>query len=142
MHSERSRSENLDESATSTETLASELATSEALSSVTDLHLFEDKDTIDVSQVMLLITKLFSYEDKCELLTQLTDEVTQEKWDRVMRCLSKDPNRSDRAIATECKVSAPFVGKVRKNMIEIGEIEPEVKRVDRRGRQHKSPIDG
>ena len=87
---------------------------------------------------MLLITKLFSYEDQCELLTQLTDVVTQEKWDRVFNCLLKDANRSDRAVATECKVSAPFVGKVRKQMIEMEEIEPEKSRVDRRGRKHKS----
>ncbi len=68
---------------------------------------------------------------------QLTDEVTQEKWDRVFDCLSKDANRSDRAVATECQVSAPFVGKVRKTMIEMGEIEPERSRVDRRGRKHQ-----
>ena len=65
-----------------------------------------------------------------------------EKWDRVFNCLLKDANRSDRAIATECKVSAPFVGKVRKNMIETGEIEPETKRVDRRGRKRKFPLGG
>jgi superfamily I DNA/RNA helicase len=128
------------ELATSTETLVAELETSTSLSTVNALHLFEDKDSIDVSDMMLLITRLFSYEEKCELLTQLTDEVTQEKWDRVFDCLSKDANRSDRAVATECQVSAPFVGKVRKNMIEIGEIKPEAKRVDKRGRKHKSPV--
>ncbi len=104
---------------------------------VNRLQLSENGQSIDVAGVMLLITKLFGYEDKCELLTLLTDEVTQEKWDRVFNCLLKDANRSDRAIATECKVSPPFVGKVRKNMIEIGEIEPEAKRVDKRGRKHK-----
>ena len=110
------------------------------LSTVNGLQLVDNKSSIDVSGVMLLITKLFSYEEKCELLTLLTDEVTQEKWDRVFNCLLKDSNRSDRAVATECQVSAPFVGKVRKNMIEIGEIKPEAKRVDKRGRKHKSPV--
>jgi hypothetical protein len=105
-----------------------------------ELNSSEPISSIDVSGVMLLIKKLFSYEEKCELLTLLTDEVTQEKWDRVFNCLSKDSNRSDRAVATECQVSAPFVGKVRKNMIEIGEIKPEAKRVDKRGRKHKSPV--
>ena len=126
------------ELATSTKILVAPRATSMPSSSVNGLQLSEDEDKIDVSKVMLVINGLLNYEDKCELLAQLTDEVTQEKWDRVFDCLLLDANRSDRAIATECKVSAPFVGKVRKNMIEIGEIEPEAKRVDRRGRKHKS----
>ena len=109
-----------------------------SLSTVNGLQLVDNKSSIDVSGVMLLITKLFSYEDKCELLALLSNEVTQEKWDRVFKCLLKDANRSDRAIATECQVSAPFVGKVRKNMIEQGEIKPEATRVDKRGRLHKS----
>lgn len=109
-----------------------------SLSTVNCLQLVDNKSSIDVSGVMLLITKLFSYEDKCELLALLSNEVTQEKWDRVFKCLLKDANRSDRAIATECQVSAPFVGKVRKNMIEQGEIKPEATRVDKRGRLHKS----
>ncbi len=128
------------ELATSTETLTEKLETSLSSSTVNVLHSSEDFDSIDVSKVMLLITKLFSYEEKCELLTLLTDEVTQEKWDRVFNCLSKDSNRSDRAVATECQVSAPFVAKVRKNMIEIGEIQLERSRVDKRGRKHKSPV--
>ena len=123
----------LNENSEVLETSQVELETSATKSSVNNLHLLEDGELIDIEGVMLLITKLFSYEDKCELLTQLTDEVTQEKWDRVMKCLSKDADRSDRAIATFCKVSAPFVGKVRKNMIEIGEIKPEKLRVDKRG---------
>ena len=138
--SDEDTGENSDELATSMETSVEEQETSTSLPSVNCLQLSKDEDKIDVSKVMLLISKLFSYEDKCELLTQLTDEVTREKWDRVFDCLLKDANRSDRAIATECKVSAPFVGKVRKDMIVRGEIEPEAKRVDRRGRKRKSPI--
>ena len=110
------------------------------LSTVNRLQLADKKGSIKVSDVMESITKSLSFEEKCELLTLLTDEVTQEKWDRVFNCLLKDSNRSDRAVATECQVSAPFVGKVRKNMIEIGEIKTEAKRIDRRGRKHKSPI--
>jgi superfamily I DNA/RNA helicase len=123
--------------ATSMETSVAELETS----TVNSLHLLENEGSIDVSKVMLLITKLLSYEDKCELLTQLTDKVTQEKRELVFNCLLKDANRSDRAVATECKVSAPFVGKVRKQMIEMEEIEPERSRVDRRGAKRKSPIE-
>ena len=117
-----------------------ELETSANDKSVNSLHLPEDRDNIDVSKVMLLVSKLFSYEEKCELLTLLTDEVNQEKRDRVFDCLLKDANRSDRAIAIECQVSAPFVGKVRKTMIKIGEIQPEAKRVDRRGIKRNSPL--
>jgi DNA helicase II / ATP-dependent DNA helicase PcrA len=138
--SDDSTSSDLDELATSTETSVESLETSTLSSTVNSLQLPDDSDSIDVSEMMLLITKLFSYEEKCELLTLLTDEVTQEKWDRIRNCLLKDANRSDRAIATECKVSAPMVGKVRKNMIEIGEIKTERSRVDKRGRKHKSPM--
>lgn len=138
--SDENTDEDLDESATSTETSIAPRETSTPLSTVNCLHSFENKDSINVSDVMLLITEFFSYEDKCELLTQLTDEVTQDKWDRVFECLSKDANRSDRALATECKVSAPFVGKVRKTMIEMGEIEQVRSRIDRRGVKRKSPM--
>ena len=125
---------------TSTETSVAKLETSTPLSTANNLQLLKSTEPIDVAGVMLLITKLLSYEEKCELLTWLNDEVTQEKWDRVFNCLSKDTNRSDRAIATECKVSSPFVAKVRENMIENGFIQPETKRVDRRGRKHKPPV--
>ena len=138
--SEEDTNEDADELATSMATSEEELKTLDCSSTVNRLHLLENEDSIDVSKVMQLITDFFSYEDKCELLTQLQDKVTQEKWDRVANCLLKDVNRSDRAIATECKVSAPFVGKVRKTMIEMQEIEPERSRVDRKGIKRKSPI--
>ena len=105
-----------------------------------ELNKSKPNSLINVSNMVLLITKLFSYEEKCELLTRLTDEVTKQKWDRVMNCLLFDANRSDRAVATKCQVSAPFVGKVRKTMIEMGEIEQSRSRIDRRGIKRKSPI--
>ena len=105
-----SASSDLDKLATLTETSSTEVKTLTSSPTVNYLQLSENGQSIDVAGVMLLISKLFSYEEKCELLTQLTDEVTQEKWDRVFDSLLKDVNRSDRAIATECKVSAPFVG--------------------------------
>lgn len=123
-------------------TSKSDLETSATTSTVNNLQQAQSDvapSSIDVSSIMQLITKNFSFEDKCELLTVLTNEVTQEKWDRVFELLLKDANRSDRAIATDGKVSAPFVGKVRKTMIEIGKIKSEEKRVDKRGRKHKFP---
>lgn len=117
------------------ETSVSELTTSATDTSVNSLHP-DDNYELDASKMMLLISKLFNYEDKCELLTLLTDEVNQEKRNKVINCLLTDVNRSDRAIASECQVSAPFVSKVRKKAIATGQIQPEVKRVDLRGVEH------
>ena len=101
---------------------------------------FEYKQSIDVAGVMLLISSLFSFEDKCELAQLLSQEITQEKWQRVTAALLDNAARSDRAIASACGTSTPFVSKVRKNLIETKEIEVETSRVDKRGRKHKSPI--
>lgn len=80
-----------------------------------------------------------SFDDKCNLLALLEDEVNQEKWNRVVAALTNDSGRSDRAIAAEHGVSAPFVGKVRRTLIESKELKPEEIRLDKRGRKHKSP---
>ncbi|MDJ0510042.1 MAG: UvrD-helicase domain-containing protein [Crocosphaera sp.] len=120
------------------ESLLSSSVNSLQVADVTSLHSSETEDLMDVSEVMSLIADVFDYERKVELLTLLTEVVNQEKRDRVVCCLLKDANRSDRAIASECKVSAPFVGKVRKQMIQVGEIQQEVNRVDKRGRKHPS----
>ena len=114
-------------------------ATSTTQQSVNNLHI-ENAEEINASKMMLLISKLFSYEDKCELLTLLTEEVNSSKRHKVLDCLLQNVNRSDRAIATECQVSAPFVGKVRKNAIATGQIQPEVERVDKRGAKQSSPL--
>ncbi len=93
-----------------------------------------------VAGVMLLISSLFSFEDKCELAQLLEQEITQEKWRRVTAALVDNAARSDRVIASAGGTSTPFVSKVRKNLIETEEIEVETSRVDKRGRKHKSPI--
>ena len=93
---------------------------------------------IDTDYVMTLISEL-DFSDKCKLFALFNDELTQEKWAVVTEALKDDANRSDRAIASACGTSTPFVSKVRKNIIESKEIEPEIARIDRRGRKHKSP---
>ena len=122
------------------ETNSTDVQYSTVPSSVNSLHPSKKQDSMEVSEVMNFINDVFDYEGKMELLLVLTETVNQEKNDKVIHCLLKDANRSDRAIATECKVSAPFVGKVRQQMIKMGKIKHEVKRIDKRGRKHKSLI--
>ena len=119
------------------ETFVTESAISATNNSVNSLH-FGNTSELDVSKMMLLISRLFNYEDKCELLALLTEEVNQSKRNKVLNCLIQNVNRSDRAIASECQVSAPFVGKIRKNAIASGQIQPEVERVDKRGGKQNS----
>ena len=121
------------------ETSATVPATSATQQSVNNLQI-ENTEKINAAKMMLLIGKLFSYEDKCELLSLLTEEVNQSKRHKVLDCLLQNVNRSDRAIASECQVSAPFVGKVRKNAIATGQIQPEIERVDKRGTKQSSPL--
>ncbi|MGK7955063.1 MAG: UvrD-helicase domain-containing protein, partial [Crocosphaera sp.] len=130
----------VNEAIISQKTNSIDLEYSKVSSSVNSLHSSKKEDSMEVSEVMNFINDVFDYEGKMELLVVLTETVNQEKNDKVIHCLLKDANRSDRAIATECKVSAPFVGKVRQQMIKTGEIKHEVKRIDKRGRKHKSLI--
>jgi DNA helicase II / ATP-dependent DNA helicase PcrA len=113
-----------------------ELETSTFSSTVNDLQL---NSQIDADYVMNLISEL-DFEEKCKLFAIFNDELTQEKWAVVTKALKNDANRSDRAIASACYTSTPFVSKVRKNLLESNEIEVEISRVDKRGRKHKSPI--
>ncbi|MGL5835525.1 MAG: UvrD-helicase domain-containing protein [Waterburya sp.] len=138
----KKKEEDTDKLKTSVENVNSdqgELATStsterlESLSTVNDLQL---KSNIDADRVMTLISEL-GFEEKCKLFAIFNDELTQEKWAVVTEALKDDANRSDRAIAYACNTSTPFVSKVRKDLIQSNEIEPEIARIDRRGRKHK-----
>ena len=120
-------------SETSTETSVAKLETQEPLPTVNGLQL---KSNIDADYVMTLISEL-DFSDKCKLFALFNDELTQEKWSVVTEALKDDAARSDRAIASTCNTSTPFVSKVRKNLLESNEIEAEITRVDKRGRKHK-----
>ena len=140
--------EDTHELATSTETSVAKLETQEPLPNgqltvsrrtahpcppVNGLQL---KSNIDADYVMTLISEL-DFSDKCKLFALFNDELTQEKWSVVTEALKNDAARSDRAIASTCNTSTPFVSKVRKNLLESNEIEAEITRVDKRGRKHK-----
>ena len=120
---------------TSTATSVTKLATSKSSSTVNDLQL---KSNIDADYVMSLILEL-DFKEKCKLFAIFHDELTQEKWAVVTEALKDNAARSDRAIASACGTSTPFVSKVRRNLIESKEIKAEISRVDKRGRKHKSP---
>ena len=115
------------------ETSVAKLETQEPLPTVNSLQL---KSNIDADYVMTLISEL-DFSDKCKLFALFNDELTQEKWSVVTEALKDDAARSDRAIASTCNTSTPFVSKVRKNLLESNEIEAEITRVDKRGRKHK-----
>ena len=118
----------------------SEFATSmETPIALPTVNSLQSKPDINTDYVMTLISEL-DFADKCKLFALFNDALTQEKWAVVTEALKDDAARSDRAIASACNISAPFVSKVRKNLIESKEIKPETSRVDRIGIKRKSPI--
>lgn len=73
-------------------------------------------------------------------LAFLEKEVREEKRFRVEAALKGDlGERSSRAIAEALGVSSPFVEKIRRELIDCGEI-ADSKQVDKRGRMHQSPV--
>lgn len=90
---------------------------------------------LSLTAVVKLIKHL-SFEDLLSLGQWLSEEIDRVKRQRTARSLLEDARRSDRAIALEVGVSAPFVAKVRRDLIESGELKVESYRIDRRGRKH------
>ena len=83
---------------------------------------FEQKESRLVENAFENIQNLFCQEDKQKLINLLVKQLNTEKYKRVYECLKENSQQSDRAVARRCGVSAPFVSKVRKDLISEGAI--------------------